>query len=197
MIDFIQNSLEGRIVKLVPLKKIHQSALLEAASDGHLWDLWFTSIPGENQIDNYIESALAQFDNRLSIPFVVIHKESNKLIGSTRYCNIDVKNKRLEIGYTWYSQSFQRTGVNTECKYLLLKNAFENFDVIAVEFRTHWFNQKSRNAILRLGAKQDGVLRNHRLDTEGRMRDTVVFSIIASEWEVVKQSLEYKMTRYG
>jgi RimJ/RimL family protein N-acetyltransferase len=130
-------------------------------------------------------------------PFVVIDKSTNNLIGSTRYCNIEPLHRRLEIGYTWYSKSHQRTGVNTECKYLLLSHAFEDLKCIAVEFRTNWFNYASRTAILRLGAKQDGILRNHRIVSEGNYRDTVVFSIIESEWNIVKKSLEFEMKKYG
>ncbi len=197
MIHFNPTTLEGKLVQLIPLEKNHKEALLKTASDGQLWNLWYTSIPNKKTIDQYIDTALQQATNQTSIPFAVFHKASNSIIGTTRYCNIDVANFRLEIGYTWYAKSFQKTGVNTECKYLLLQNAFENFKTIAVEFRTHWHNHPSRNAILRLGAKQDGVLRNHRIDQEGCMRDTVVFSITQAEWKVVKKSLEFKMNKYS
>jgi RimJ/RimL family protein N-acetyltransferase len=129
------------------------------------------------------------------MPFVVREKETGKVIGSTRYCNVDEVNQRLEIGYTWYAKSYQRTSVNTECKYLLLTHAFEKLDAIAVEFRTHWHNHASRAAIARLGAKLDGVLRNHQKSADGVYRDTVVFSIINLEWPVVKKSLEYKLSK--
>ena len=128
------------------------------------------------------------------MPPVLISK-TNTIVGTTRYLNVDAKNKRVEIGATWYSKKVQRTGINTECKYILLKYAFENLNCIAVEFRTHFHNHPSRNAILRLGAKQDGILRNHRVDEHGNLRDTVVFSILDSEWKTVKTSLEFKMTR--
>ena len=127
---------------------------------------------------------------------MVIDNATQKIIGSTRYCNADMLNKRVEIGYTWYAKSFQRTGINTECKYLLLRHAFEALESIAVEFRTHWHNQASRAAIARLGAKQDGILRNHQKNTQGGYRDTVVFSIIDQEWPGVKKGLEYKMNKY-
>ncbi|MEN0049372.1 MAG: GNAT family protein [Bacteroidota bacterium] len=188
-------TLEGDLVQLIPLEKAHSNALLEAAQDGNLWELWYTSAPSENTIDQYLANALQQQKNQTSLPFVIFHKKDKKIIGTTRYCNIDRANHRLEIGYTWYAKTYQRTGVNTECKYLLLKNAFENYDAIAVEFRTHWHNHASRNAILRLGAKQDGVLRNHRVDRAGVFRDTVVFSIIQSEWKAVKKGLEFKRKR--
>lgn len=187
--------LEGDLVQLISLEKTHRNALLEAAKDGTLWELWYTSAPSEETLDQYLENTLQQRKNQTSLPFIVFHKKDNKIIGTTRYCNIDRVNHRLEIGYTWYAKSYQRTGVNTECKYLLLQNAFENYNTIAVEFRTHWHNHASRNAILRLGAKQDGVLRNHRVDREGVLRDTVVFSIIQSEWKAVKKGLEFKRQR--
>lgn len=197
MIDWDKDTiLEGGKVKLVPLALEHRDALLNAAADGKLWELWFTSVPSEATIDKYLQTALNQQENKSSLPFVIVDKETNNVIGSTRYCNIESSNRRLEIGFTWYAKSYQRTGVNTECKYLLLKNAFENYKAIAVEFRTHWQNHKSRNAILRLGAKQDGILRNHRILGDGSLRDTVVFSIIESEWKTVKKSLEYEMDRY-
>jgi RimJ/RimL family protein N-acetyltransferase len=124
---------------------------------------------------------------------VVIDLKTDEIIGSTRFCNATPQFRRVEIGYTWYAKSYQRTGVNTECELLLLRHAFEHLHAIAVEFRTNWHNHASRNATLRLGAKQDGVLRNHRIDTEGIMRDTVIFSIIDTEWPAVKKNLKYKM----
>lgn len=197
MIDWTKPTiLEGEKVRLIPLTLVHREDLLNAVTDGDLGKLWFTYTPTEDTVDDYIGTALEDKAIEKSLPFVVIHKDSNKVIGTTRYCRIDAANRRLEIGYTWYSKSFQRTGVNTECKYLLLKNAFENYNAIAVEFRTHWFNYRSRNAILRIGAKQDGVLRNHRVDKDGNLRDTVVFSIIESEWKMVKKSLEFEMGKY-
>lgn len=197
MIDWTTPTiLEGEKVKLIPMQEDHSEALLSAAKDGQLWELWFTSVPSASTVDQYIATALQQRSDKTSLPFVIVDKSTNDIIGSTRYCNIDNINHRLEIGYTWYAQKRQRTGVNTACKYLLLKNAFENYNTIAVEFRTHWHNHKSRAAILRLGAKQDGVLRNHKIDKTGNLRDTVVFSIIQSEWKSVKQGLEYKMNNY-
>ena len=185
--------LEGESVKLIPLQKEHRAALLRAASDGELWNLWYTSVPSEATIDNYIAQAFEDKTKGIALPFVVIEKSSNTIVGSTRICNAVLNHRRLEIGYTWYAKTHQRTGVNTECKYLLLKHAFETLQCIAVEFRTHWHNQTSRNAIARLGAKQDGVLRNHQVDTAGILRDTVVFSITREEWPVVKKSLTFKM----
>jgi N-acetyltransferase len=188
-----ETTLKGKLVTLVPLKRDHTKALLEAAADGELWNLWYTSVPNSQTIDVYLNQAFKDQADGRALLFVVIDKATQKIIGSTRYCNADSINQRVEIGYTWYAKSFQRTGVNTECKYLLLTHAFETLNAIAVEFRTHWHNQTSRAAIARLGAKQDGVLRNHQKNTDGIYRDTVVFSIIDQEWPTVKQNLECKM----
>ncbi|CCN45873.1 putative Acyl-CoA N-acyltransferase [Vibrio nigripulchritudo MADA3029] len=185
--------LDSMTIKLVPLSEAHLSELVLAATDGELWKLWFTSVPSKENINEYISNALEQKSKGLALPFVVVEKSSGKVIGSTRFCNADSVNKRVEVGYTWYSKSFQRTSVNTECKLLLLKHAFETLDAIAVEFRTSWHNQASRAAIARLGAKQDGVLRNHQKLANGGYRDTVVFSIINTEWLSVKESLEFKL----
>ncbi len=188
-----ETTLTGKIVTLIPLKREHSSALLEASSDGELWNLWYTSAPSSKTIDAYLDNALSEQEAGRALLFAVVDNATQKIIGTTRYCNADNLNHRVEIGYTWYAKSYQRTGVNTECKYLLLSHAFETLNSIAVEFRTHWHNQASRAAIARLGAKQDGVLRNHQKNAEGIYRDTVVFSIIDQEWPTVKKNLEYKM----
>ena len=185
--------LTSKTVKLVPLRHEHADDLVTASSDGNLFKLWFTSIPNKDTITAFISQALNDQEKGLSLPFVVIDKATNAIIGSTRFCHADNINKRVEIGHTWYAKSYQRSSVNTECKNLLLTHAFEELDAIAVEFRTHWHNHKSRNAILRLGAKQDGVLRNHQ-KIDGAFRDTVVFSIIESEWPTIKMSLSYMLT---
>ncbi|MEM6863624.1 MAG: GNAT family protein [Bacteroidota bacterium] len=185
--------LEGNFVKLLPLTESHKSEVLDAASDGKLWELWYTSVPSSDTLDSYMGFALKQKSEGLALPFVIVEKATGKVVGSTRFCSVDAPNRRVEIGYTWYSQSVQRTGINTECKYLLLQHAFETLDAIAVEFKTNFFNFPSRNAILRLGAKQDGILRNHRIDRMGNIRDTVIFSILKSEWPTVKTALEFKM----
>ena len=187
--------LKGKIVTLIPLRLEHASALVEAASDGELWYLWYTKIPNEETVNGYIELALSEQDAGHSLAFSVIDNETQTIIGTTRLCHADCVNKRVEIGYTWYAKSYQRTSVNTECKFLLLSHAFENLSAIAVEFRTHWHNHASRNAIARLGAKQDGVIRNHQQMADGSYRDTVVFSIINSEWLAVKASLLFKLER--
>lgn len=185
--------LESENITLTPLTMAHADALVNAAMDGELWKLWFTSVPNAETISDYIATALEQRDKGLSLPFVVIDKASGEVIGSTRFCNADPINQRLEIGYTWYSKTYQKTSCNTECKLLMLNHAFETLDAIAVEFRTSWHNQASRTAIARLGAKQDGVLRNHQKMPNGGYRDTVVFSIINSEWLSVKENLTFKL----
>lgn len=185
----------GDVVKLVPLTMQHKRALMEAASDGQLWKLWYTSVPNENTIDDYLSEALKEKDQNKSLPFVVVDQSTSKIIGSTRFCNA-FNNNRIEIGYTWYAKSFQRTAVNSQCKYLLLRHAFETLQCIAVEFRTHWHNHASRAAIARLGAKQDGVLRNHYRDGDGVIRDTVVFSITQEQWPAVKKALAFNLKKY-
>lgn len=187
-------TLNGKLVTLKPMLRAHKNELLAAIADGNLSELWYTAIPNENNIETYFNTAESEQKQGLCSPFVVVENATGKLIGATRYCNIEAANQRLEIGYTWYSKSYQRTGVNTECKLLLLTHAFEAMKAIAVEFRTGWHNQASRAAIERLGAKQDGILRNHKLSADGLIRDTVVFSIIAGEWPSVKKGLEFKMS---
>src|SRR5690606_6563368 len=182
-------TLVGRYVRLEPLDETHGAELLDAAADGQLWDLWYTTVPGPENVDDWIADALDQRDEGRALPFVVRRIRDERLVGSTRYMNIEPRQRRLEIGTTWYSASVQRTALNTECKALLLGHAFETLDCIAVEFRTHWFNHDSRQAIARLGAKQDGVLRNHQRLADGSLRDTVVFSIIDSEWPAVRRHL--------
>ena len=187
-------TLTGReFVLLEPLAREHETELLEAAKDGELWKLWYTSIASSEAVLNYVDNALAQRESGGAMPFVARRKADGKILGTTRYFNVDAANRRLEIGHTWYSASVQRTGVNTEAKYMLLKHAFERLNCIAVEFRTHWFNFQSREAIARLGAKQDGVLRNHQIAPNGSLRDTVVFSIAQHEWPTVKAHLLHQM----
>lgn len=173
----------------------HSPDLLQAASDGKLWELWYTSVPSKTDIDTYLGLAMQQKKEGTGFPFVVVDKRTGDIIGSTRFCNYEKQSRRVEIGYTWYAARYQRTGVNTQCKFLLLEYAYEVLGCIAVEFRTNWFNLRSRTAIARLGARQDGVLRNHRINPDGTYRDTVVFSILESEWPSVSKSLRYSMDR--
>ena len=188
--------LTGATVKLSPLEESHGPQLLNAAADGKLWELWYTSVPSESTMTAYIRQALSDYEQGTALPFVVINQTSQTIIGSTRFLNAEPAHRRLEIGATWYAGQYQKTGVNTECKYLLLKHAFETLGCIAVEFRTHWHNYPSRSAIQRIGARQDGVLRSHRILANGLIRDTVVYSIIKSEWPSVRQDLEFKMNKY-
>ncbi|MCV6604558.1 MAG: GNAT family N-acetyltransferase [Porticoccaceae bacterium] len=188
-------TLAGEHVTLEPMSTDHVAGLQQACADGDLWKLWYTSVPSPETTEMYVAEALHGQSNGAMLPFVVCHKESGRIIGSTRFCNIDSVHQRLEIGYTWYSKSYQRTSVNSECKLLLLQHAFESLQAIAVEFRTHWHNRASRAAIARLGAKQDGVLRNHQRSPDGSYRDTVVFSIINTEWSVVRQNLKFQLAR--
>jgi len=186
----------GEKVKLIPLKTSDANDIVKAASDGELWNLLVTSVPSIDTVDNYIQFAISEQNAGNGLPFVVIDKESGTIIGSTRYCNASPDHRRLEIGYTWYSKLYQRTGVNTECKLLLLQHAFEVLNCIAVEFRTNIHNVASKNAIQRLGAKEDGILRNHRINPDGSLRDSVVYSITKEEWKGVKQSLKKMINRY-
>lgn len=188
-------TLEGKSITLLPLEASHQKELLAAAADGELWKLWYTSVPSAATISDYINTALADRKAGAAYPFVVWHKSSQKIIGSTRFYNLEAHNRRLDIGFTWYAQSFQQTRVNTECKFLLLQHAFESLNCIAVQFLTDWHNLRSRQAIARLGARQDGVLRHHRLNPDGSFRDSVVFSITNNEWPGVKKNLNLKLSR--
>ncbi len=144
---------------------------------------------------DYVAAALDMREQQGALPFVVRANATGEVVGCTRFCNVDARNRRVEIGYTWYARRVQRTPVNTECKRLLLAHAFDVLQCIAVEFRTHWFNHASRTAIARLGAKQDGVLRNHQLMPDGSRRDTVVFSIIDAEWPAVRAHLDFLLDR--
>ncbi|WP_423682303.1 GNAT family N-acetyltransferase [Undibacterium sp. WLHG33] len=188
--------LEGTRVNLEPLEQAQIADIRKAAADGELWKLFFTSVPAPEQTQQWLDTALAMQAQQKAIPFVVREKSENKIVGSTRFCNIDHQHQRLEIGYTWYSQSAQRSGINTECKLLMLTHAFEVLNCIAVEFRTDWFNRRSQAAIERLGAKRDGVLRNHMILPDGRIRDTVVYSILQSEWPGLKKNLQYLQSKY-
>ncbi len=187
--------LTGRFVTLQPLAPAHLTGLQEAASDGELWKLFFTSVPKPEEMQQWLEAALALQQKNEAQVFVVFENFSGKIVGTTRYCNLDTANRRLEIGYTWYAKRVQRSAINTECKLLLLRHAFEQLNCIAVEFRTDWLNQTSQRAIERLGAKRDGVLRNHKIMPDGRIRDTVVYSILNTEWSGIQQNLSFKLDR--
>ncbi len=189
-------TLKGKHVTLEPLEQHHLADIQAAAADGELWKLFFTSVPSPDNTQNWLNIALDMQQQQKAVPFVVRENASGQIVGATRYCNMDINNKRLEIGYTWYAQRVQRSPVNTECKLLLLGHAFEEFGCISVEFRTDWFNRRSQAAIERLGAKRDAVLRNHMILPDGRIRDTVVYSILHSEWAGVKKNLQYMQSKY-
>jgi len=188
-------TLTGTHASIEPLGREHEEALQLAAADGELWRLWYTSVAPPEKMGEYIATALDMRERLDAMPFVIREKSSGKIVGCSRYFNVDAANRRLEIGHTWYSKRVQRGPINTECKLLLLTHAFEKLQCIAVEFRTHWFNHASRAAIERLGAKQDGVLRSHQVSADGSKRDTVVFSIIDGEWPAVKRHLRYQLER--
>ena len=187
-------TLRGKHAVLEPLALSHEAEAVEAVRDGELWKLWYTSIPAPEKMRQEIERRLGLQEKGTMLPFAV-RDADGRFAGMTTYMNVDAANHRLEIGSTWYRRSVQRSALNTECKRMLLAHAFEALECIAVEFRTHWFNFQSRAAIARLGAKQDGVLRSHQRLPDGSLRDTVVFSIIASEWPAVKAHLDFQLAR--
>ena len=187
-------TLSGRHVRLEPLAMIHHDALVEAASDGELWKLWYTSVPSPDEMAANIASRLAQQAAGTMVPFTVLDA-AGVPVGMTTYMNVDAKHRRVEIGSTWYARRVQRTGLNTECKRLLLRHAFETLACIAVEFRTHRLNVQSRRAIERLGAQLDGILRAHQVAKDGTIRDTAVYSITAPEWPAVRSHLEGLLER--
>jgi RimJ/RimL family protein N-acetyltransferase len=187
-------TLEGPHAKLEPLSHDHHDGLVEATKDGNLWDLWYTPIPVPEKMKAEIDRRLGLQAAGSMLPFTV-RRPDGLIAGMTTYMNIDAVNKRVEIGSTWYRKSSQRTPLNTQCKILLLQHAFETLNCIAVEFSTHFFNHQSRTAIARLGARQDGILRNHSVGANGTLRDTVVFSIINSEWPPVKAHLTHQLSR--
>jgi RimJ/RimL family protein N-acetyltransferase len=180
---------------LEPLAHSHRDDLIEAVKDGGLWQLWYTTIPEPEKMGAEIDRRLALQAKGSMLPFAVIDNVTGKAVGMTTFMNVEPAHRRVEIGSTWYRRSVQRTDLNTQCKLMLLTHAFETLDCIAVEFRTHVFNQQSRRGIERLGAKLDGILRNHQLATNGTLRDTCVYSIIAAEWPTVKAHLTYQLTR--
>ena len=189
--------LEGQHVRLEPLSPAHEESLVAAAGDGELWNSTVTIVPSRANIAAYIASTLTAQAQGRELPFVIIRQELGQVVGSTRFFHIERDHRRVEIGYTWLSASAQRTGVNTEAKLLLLTHAFERWGCIRVEFVTDVLNQQSRTAILRHGAKQEGVLRNHMVMPSGRYRDSVYFSIIEAEWPEVKARLEAKLSQKG
>ena len=184
----------GTHAALVPLSLDHHDDLVQAVQDGQLWQLWFTFIPRPEGMRQEIERRLALQQQGSMLPFAVLNA-SGQAVGMTTYMNIDAQHHRLEIGSTWYRQGVHRTPLNTECKLILLRHAFDTLGCHAVEFRTHWFNQASRRAIERLGAKLDGVLRSHQIAPNGSLRDTCVYSILSHEWPAVQAHLSFQLQR--
>jgi RimJ/RimL family protein N-acetyltransferase len=187
-------TLRGTHASVEPLSLAHAAELSDAVKDGELWRLWYTTIPSPEQMGAEIARRLALQQSGAMLPFTV-RDAAGRAVGMTTYMAIDALNRRLEIGSTWTAKSVQRGPLNTECKLMLLRHAFETLDCIAVELRTHFFNQQSRRAIERLGAKLDGVLRSHTRATDGTLRDTCVYSIVAAEWPTVKSHLHWQLAK--
>ena len=188
-------TLEGQQVRLEPLTRAHEESLIAAAADGELWNSTVTIVPSRASMAAYITAALDAQSRGSELPFVIIQKSSGQVVGSTRFYFINRDDRNVEIGYTWLAASAQRSGVNAEAKLLLLTHAFERWRCIRVALITDVLNQQSRTAILRLGAKEEGILRNHMIMPGGRYRDSVCFSIIEAEWPEVKARLEAKLRR--
>ena len=190
----MQPTLTGKTVELRPLQQEHAQALLGAAADGHLWNMKLTVVPGPETIGGYIATALEGRAAGTVMPFVIVLRETGAVVGSTRFWKIDRSNRKLEIGHTWLGQSMQRSAVNTEAKYLLLSHAFDVMQCVRVQFTTDELNEKSRAAILRIGAKQEGIFRKHVICHDGRIRDSVYFSITFEEWPAVRARLEQRLS---
>ncbi len=184
-------------VTLEPLSIAHAPEIASASADGDVGSLWYTGAPSPQTAADWVEQMLAMQAGDEGLTLVVRRRGDGVLVGSTSFVNVDAANRRLEIGYTWYSASAQRTGVNSEAKLLMLSHAFDDLGCIAVEFRTHYFNRASRAAIERLGAKLDGVLRSHQISADGTRRDTVVYSILDIEWPAVRTNLRFRLSRNG
>ncbi len=187
-------TLEGRHVRLEPLAKAHLEGLAEVGLDEELWRWIPTAVRTREEMAAYIETALQEQERGVSLPFAILEKATGRAIGSSRYGNIDRTHHRVEIGWTWVAREWQRTAMNTEAKYLLLKHAFESLGCVRVELKTDSLNEKSRAAILRIGAKEEGIFRNHMITASGRIRHSAYYSIIDSEWPAVKARLEAKLS---
>jgi len=189
--------LEGAHVRLEPLAKAHLAGLVEVGLDEELWRWIPTPVRTREEMAAYIETALNEQRRGEALPFAIVEKSKGRAIGSTRYGSIDRTHRRVEIGWTWVARDWQRTAMNTEAKYLLLRHAFETLGCMRVELKTDSLNERSRAAILRLGAREEGIFRNHMTTASGRIRHTVYFSIIDSEWPAVKARLEAKLNSHG
>jgi RimJ/RimL family protein N-acetyltransferase len=192
-VSIAATTLQGRFVRLEPLSRVHERALSEAISDGELWNLHVTLVPHARDVGRFIDDALAAYARGEELAFATIELGSGRVAGSTRFMKINLPHKRVEIGFTFLARSFQRTRLNTEAKQLMLAHAFEVLQLNRVEFLTDVLNATSRAAIARLGATQEGVLRQHMIMRDGRIRDSVLFSIIAPEWPALKRALTEKL----
>lgn len=197
MINPVPVRLEGHGIRLEPLKLEHAEALSVAAADGELWNLWFTGVPRPEETVDYIKTALSGVQSGHMLPWAVRELTGGNIVGSTRYHDIVANIDRVEIGYTWYAKSWQRSHVNTVCKLLLLAHAFDTLGCKVVGLRTDTFNFNSQQAIEGLGAKKDGILRHHALRRDGTVRDSVMYSILVTEWQSVKQHLGFRLARHG
>jgi RimJ/RimL family protein N-acetyltransferase len=196
-LDVTSVTLGGAHVRLEPLSLCHLDAFCEVGLDEELWRWIPAPVGTREEMRAYIEKALQEQAAGISLPFATIERSSGRAVGSTRFGSIDAANRRVEIGWTWLGRNWQRTAMNTEAKYLMLRHAFETLGCIRVEFKTDSLNERSRNAILRLGAKQEGIFRNHMITASGRIRHSVYFSITDAEWPAVKTNLEEKLSRPG
>jgi RimJ/RimL family protein N-acetyltransferase len=185
--------LEGRVVRLEPLALSHRDALCEVGLDEEIWRLGLSQLRTPDDMAQYIQSALSLRNAHTAYPFATIERSSGRVVGSTRFANMDAAHRRLEIGWTWIGRPWQRTAVNTEAKYLMLRAAFEQLGCNRVEFKTDVLNERSRAALLRIGATEEGILRHHMVTAAGRIRDSIYYSILASEWPPVRQALEEKL----
>lgn len=185
--------LDGQVVRLEPLKLQHLDGLFAIGLDEEIWRWSPLQIKNYTDMKSYVETALNEQKQGISLPFATVEKNTKKVIGSTRFGNIDVKNRRVEIGWTWIGKDWQRTAVNTEAKLLMLQHAFEFWKCIRVELKTDALNEKSRKAILRIGAKEEGIFRQHMITDSGRFRDSVYYSILDTEWRNVKSNLEARL----
>lgn len=192
---FTATTLEGKFVRLEPLSIHHKQGLCDAIRDGELWNLFVTLVPHPDAIDAFFANAQTTLENNEGMAFATIDKATNKIAGSTRFMKSNLPNKRAEIGYTFLGKSWQKTHINTESKLLMLTHAFEAMGLNRVELLTDYLNTTSRNAILRLGAKEEGILRSHMVMPDGRVRDSVIYSIINSEWAGIKQHLNFKLNK--
>jgi RimJ/RimL family protein N-acetyltransferase len=190
---FTPTILDGKFVRMEPLSTHHKQGLCDAICDGELWNLFVTLVPHPKDIDLFFSNAQDVLDKNEGLVFATIDKRTKKIAGSTRFMKANLPNKRVEIGFTFLGKSWQKTNINTEAKLLMLTHAFETMELNRVELLTDYLNTNSRNAILRLGAKEEGILRNHMVMPDGRVRDSVIFSIIKNEWPGVKQHLLYKL----